>query len=216
MCRSRTRSGSPATSRWRCSAQQLGWQQIFDQAEQFGFGESFDIPMATEPSIYPRALDEPQTMLSAFGQYTVRASPLQMAMVSAAIANGGQVMYPNMVEQVISPDLRVVESFSPRVWGQAVSPQTAATLNQIMVSAVSNGSGTNAIIDGIDVAGKTGTAENGDDAFSLWFTGFAPANDPRVAVAVVVQDGGGVGQSGTGNEFAAPIARAVMEAVLFG
>ena len=81
---------------------------------------------------------------------------------------------------------------------------------------MSNGSGTNAIIDGIDVAGKTGTAENGDDAFSLWFTGFAPANDPRVAVAVVVQDGGGAGQSGTGNEFAAPIARAVMEAVLFG
>lgn len=196
--------------------QQLGWRAIFDQAEKFGFNDSFNIPIASEPSVYPRALDEPQTMLSAFGQYTVRASPLQMAMVSAAIANGGQVMVPNMVEQVTSPDLRVIESFSPQVWGQAVSPQTAATLNSIMVSAVSNGSGTNAIIDGVDVAGKTGTAENGDGPFSLWFTGFAPANDPRVAVAVVVQDGGGLGQSGTGNELAAPIAKAVMEAVLFG
>ncbi len=168
-------------------------------------------------SVYPRALDEPQTMLSAFGQYTVRASPLQMAMVSAAIANGGQVMIPNMVETVTSPDLRVVESFQPQVAGHRPSARRPrATLNQIMVSAVSNGSGTNAIIDGVDVAGKTGTAENGDGPFSLWFTGFAPANDPRVAVAVVVQDGGGLGQSGTGNELAAPIAKAVMEAVLFG
>jgi peptidoglycan glycosyltransferase len=197
--------------------QQLGWRAIFDQAEKFGFGTSFDIPMSTEASIYPRALDEPQTMLSAFGQSGVRASPLQMAMISAAIANGGQVMVPNMVESVTSPELRVLESFSPQVWGQAISPQTAATLTQIMVGAVSNGSGTNAIIDGIDVAGKTGTAENGDgEPFSLWFTGFAPANDPRVAVAVVVQNGGGLDQSGTGNELAAPIARAVMEAVLFG
>lgn len=195
---------------------QLGWRALFEQSERFGFGTSFDIPMATEPSVYPRALDEPQTMLSAFGQYTVRASPLQMAMVSAAIANGGQVMVPNLVEQVISPDLRVLESFSPQVWGQAVSPQTAATLSQIMVSAVANGSGGNAIIGGVDVAGKTGTAENGDGPFSLWFTGFAPADDPKVAVAVVVQDGGGFGQSSTGNQLAAPIARAVMEAVLFG
>jgi peptidoglycan glycosyltransferase len=197
--------------------QQVGWTKLFDQAEAFGFGESFEIPMPTEPSTFPRALDEPQTMLSAFGQGSVRASPLQMAMVSAAIANGGQVMVPNMVESVTSPDLRVLESFQPEVWGEAISPQTAATLTQIMVAAVSNGSGTNAIIDGVDVAGKTGTAENGDgEPFSLWFTGFAPADDPRVAVAVVVQDGGGLGQSGTGNELAAPIARAVMEAVLFG
>lgn len=197
--------------------QQLGWRNLFDQAEAFGFGESFEIPMSTEASTYPRALDEPQTMLSAFGQGSVRASPLQMAMVSAAIANGGQVMVPNMVESVTSPDLRVLESFEPEVWGNAISPQTAATLTQIMVAAVSNGSGTNAIIDGVDVAGKTGTAENGEgEPYSLWFTGFAPADDPRVAVAVVVQDGGGFGQSGTGNELAAPIARAVMEAVLFG
>jgi peptidoglycan glycosyltransferase len=84
----------------------------------------------------------------------------------------------------------------------------------MMINNVSNGAGSNARINGVDVAGKTGTAENGDAPYTLWFTGFAPANDPQVAVAVVVENGGGLGQSGFGNLIAAPIARTVMEAVL--
>jgi peptidoglycan glycosyltransferase len=88
-------------------------------------------------------------------------------------------------------------------------------MTQMMINNVSNGAGSNARIDGVDVAGKTGTAENGEgEPYSLWFTGFAPANDPQVAIAVVVQNGGGIGQDGTGNTLAAPIAKKVLEAVL--
>ncbi len=196
--------------------QQLGSQTIREQANKFGFNESVDTPLSSTPSIYPRALDEPQTMLSAFGQSSVRASPLQMAMVSAAIANGGTLMQPNLVESIVASDLRVLQQLEPTVFGQAMSQQTAATMTQMMVDAVSNGAGSNARIDGVDVAGKTGTAENGEgDPYTLWFTGFAPANDPEVVVAVVVENGGGLGQDGTGNTVAAPIAKRVLEAVLF-
>jgi peptidoglycan glycosyltransferase len=93
--------------------------------------------------------------------------------------------------------------------------QNADTIKQMMVDGVQEGVATNARIDGVEVGGKTGTAQNGDDEpYTLWFTGFAPANDPQFAVAVVVEDGGGRGQSGSGNSVAAPIARQVLEAVL--
>lgn len=195
---------------------ELGDRQIRDQANDFGFNESISVPLESTPSVYPRALDDPQTMLSAFGQSSVRASPLQMAMVSAAIANGGTLMRPNLVESIVASDLSVIESFEPTVYKQSISASTAAALTQMMVASVSNGAGSNARIDGVEVAGKTGTAENGEgEPYTLWFTGFAPANDPRVAVAVVIENGGGFGQSGSGNQVAAPIAKRVLEAVLF-
>ncbi len=194
---------------------QLGGNAIAAQAAKFGFEEQFRVPMLTEASHYPRGLDDPQLMLSAFGQSSVRVTPLQMAMVSAGVANGGIVMEPTLVESVTSPDLRVLDELTPTEFGRAMSEQNAITLAQLMVAGVNNGAASNASIDGVEVAGKTGTAENGDgEPYTLWFTGFAPANDPRVAVAVVIQNGGGIGQDGTGNGLAAPIARAVMEAVL--
>jgi len=194
----------------------LGTRAIADQATEFGFNESIAIPLESTPSVYPRGLDEPQTMLSAFGQSSVRASPLQMAMVTAAIANGGNLMKPNLIESVIAPDLSVIQSLQPELYKRPISQQTAATMTQLMVNAVSNGAGSNARIDGVDVAGKTGTAENGEgDPYTLWFTGFAPANDPQVVVAVVVENGGGLNQDGAGNTVAAPIAKKVLEAVLF-
>jgi len=196
--------------------QQLGARTIRDQANDFGFNEVIATPLKSTPSVYPRALDEPQTMLSSFGQSSVRASPLQMAMVSMAIANGGTIMQPNLVESVVSPDLTTIQSLSPTVFRQAISQQTAATMTQLMVSAVATGVASNARIDGVDVAGKTGTAQNGENQpYSLWFTGFAPANDPQVVVAVVVQNGGGLGQDGESNNIPAPIGRKVLEAVLF-
>lgn len=195
---------------------ELGDRQIRDQANDFGFNESISVPLESTPSVYPRALDDPQTMLSAFGQSSVRASPLQMAMVSAAIANGGTLMRPNLVESIVASDLSVLQSFEPSVYKQSISASTAAALTQMMVASVSSGAGSNARIDGVEVAGKTGTAENGEgEPYTLWFTGFAPANDPRVAVAVVIENGGGFGQSGSGNQVAAPIAKRVLEAVLF-
>jgi peptidoglycan glycosyltransferase len=193
----------------------LGERVIRETAEKFGFGQSVEVPMSSEPSVYPRAMDEPTLMLSSFGQASVRTSPLQMAMVSMGIANGGTVMNPTLIESIVAPDLTVLEQHEPSVFNQAISQESAATITEMMVQAVNNGSGRNARIDGVDVAGKTGTAENGEgEPYTLWFTGFAPANDPEVVVAVVVEDGGGLGQSGFGGTVAAPIAKQVLEAVL--
>ena len=193
----------------------LGATTIRDQANKFGFNESVSVPLESTKSVYPRALDRPQTMLSAFGQSSVRASPLQMAMVSMAIANSGTLMQPNLVESIMASDLTTIQSFETTLFGQALSPQTAAALTQMMVDGVNNGAASSARIDGVEVAGKTGTAQNGEgEPYTLWFTGFAPANDPEVVVAVVVQDGGGLGQSGTSSGISAPIGRQVLEAVL--
>jgi peptidoglycan glycosyltransferase len=189
----------------------LGDDAIRAQAEEFGFGTSFEIPMSTEPSVYPSTESEAETWLSGFGQASVRASPLQMAMVSAAIANGGRLMQPTLVESIVAPDLSVLQAFEAREYSTPLSPENASILTQMMVAGVSNGVANNARINGVEVAGKTGTAENGQgEPYTLWFTGFAPANDPRVAVAVVLEDR----RTGFGNLLAAPIARSVMEAVL--
>ncbi|WP_395639437.1 peptidoglycan D,D-transpeptidase FtsI family protein [Pseudolysinimonas sp.] len=188
----------------------LGDDAIREQAEEFGFGTSFDIPMPSEPSQYPRTQDEAETWLSGFGQANVRASPLQMAMVSAAIANGGSLMAPTLVESIVAPDLSVLESLRPEEFSRPLSPENAAIMTQMMVDGVANGVANNARISGVAVAGKTGTAENGDgEPYTVWFTGFAPADNPRVAIAVVLED-----SPCCGNSLAAPIAREVMEAVL--
>ncbi|RYZ27414.1 MAG: penicillin-binding protein 2, partial [Propionibacteriaceae bacterium] len=164
---------------------------------------------------YPEPDTTATLMLSSFGQASDRVTPLQMAMVSAGIANGGKVMQPSLVDSVETQDLKTVQSFTPKQYSDPISGSDAAALTEAMQSVVNAGTGTNAKIDGVDVAGKTGTAEGGPgDPYTLWFTGFAPAKDPEVAVAVVVGNGGGMGQSGVGNTVAAPIAKNVMEAVL--
>lgn len=194
---------------------QLGDKAIRDMAERYGFNVEQDIPMPVTPSRYPQSLDDAQTALSAFGQYEVRATPLQMAMVSATIANGGVEMQPTVVDQVLAPNLSPIQSFTPKSLGRVISAENAATLTRMMVNGVQDGAASNARIDGVDVAGKTGTAENGaDDPYTLWFTGFAPADDPRFAITVLVENGGGLGQTGYGNLLAAPIAQQVLEAVL--
>jgi len=196
-------------------AVQLGDDAIREEAVKYGFDQDFSIPLDVQPSVYPRGLDDPQTALSGFGQGDVRATPLQMAMVAAGLANKGVVMNPRMVDRVIAPDLSVEQSFDDSELGRSLDEGLAAQVTEMMVASVSDGAASNARIDGVAVAGKTGTAENGTNApYSLWFTGFAPADDPQVAVAVVVEDGGGQGQSGSGNDIAAPIAKKVMEAVL--
>lgn len=197
-------------------AVKVGSDAIREEAEKYGFNNTFSLPLASTPSGYPRTIqDDAQTALSGFGQGQVTATPLQMAMVSAGIANGGVVMNPRMVDEVIGPDLSVQEKFESSQFSRALAPDLDAQMVQMMLANVSSGIATNARIDGVDVAGKTGTSQNGDGKpYTLWFTGFAPAEDPQVAVAVVVENGGGKGQSGTGNSIAAPIAKKVMEAVL--
>ena len=197
--------------------QALGYDAVSAQAKAFGFGDgSLRIPMKVTPSVYPQTTDDAQQELSSFGQGNDRVTPLQMAMVSSAIANGGTLMTPTLIDSITARDLSVLRKLEPTVYGRPVSGDIAATMTGLMINNVANGAASNARISGVDVAGKTGTAQNGDGAqpYTLWFTGFAPANDPRVAVAVVVENGGGRGQSGVGNTVAAPIAKKVIEAVL--
>jgi penicillin-binding protein A len=195
--------------------QELGADTISEYAERFGFGDSVEVPMAATPSVYPQPESEAELMLSSFGQASVRVTPLQIAMLSAGVANGGDLMQPTLVERIIAPDLSDLQSFEPSVYSEPISAESAETVTRMMVDNVENGAASNARIDGVDVAGKTGTAENGEgEPYTLWFTGFAPANDPQVAVAVVVENGGGRGQDAFGNQIAAPIAKEVIEAVL--
>ncbi len=196
-------------------AVKLGDDALREQAEKFGFNQSFQTPLSSTASSYPTGLDDAQTALTGFGQGQLIATPLQMAMVSAGVANGGSVMNPTLVDEVVGPDLSVQHTTSPSEFGRAIDEDVATDMVEMMTADVSSGAASNARIDGVDVAGKTGTSENGgDNPYSLWFTGFAPSDDPQVAVAVVVEDGGGQGKSGSGNTIAAPIAKQVMEAVL--
>jgi peptidoglycan glycosyltransferase len=194
---------------------QLGSNAIKNQAQAYGFGHSFDIPMPVTASDYPGYTDPAEIAQSAFGQQSDKATALQMAMVSAAISTGGTVMEPNLVDSIKSSDLTTIEQFTPKVYGHATSPEVASTVAQMMVDGVNEGVASNARIDGVSVGGKTGTAQNGtNEPYTLWFTGFAPAKDPQYAVAVVVENGGGLGQSGSGPSVAAPVAKKVLEAVL--
>jgi peptidoglycan glycosyltransferase len=193
----------------------LGQDKIRQQAELFGFGKKVSVPISVTPSTYPSGMDDAQTALSSFGQFDDRVTPMQMAMVSAAIANGGKLMSPTLVNYVQSSTLSILSQTVPSQLATPVTPEVADGVKQMMIGAVSKGVSSNGQIKGVEVAGKTGTAQNGGNLpYTLWFTGFAPANNPKVAVAVVVEDGGGMGQSGFGNLLAAPVARKVMEAVL--
>ena len=199
----------------------LGADVVGEQAQRFGFGESITVPMTVAASHYPGE-DDPDwspanQAQSGIGQWNVRATPLQIAMISAAIANDGDLMAPYSVERVRDQELEVVEEASPERLSEAVSPETAQALTDMMIGVVEDGSGRAAQIPGVDVAGKTGTAQwaQGKDPHA-WFTGFAPAGEPKVAVAVIVEQGGSMGSEATGGQVAAPIAKAVIEAVLNG
>ena len=195
---------------------ELGGEKIRAQAAKFGFGDALQIPMRVSVSSVPADLNAPQAAQAAIGQYDVRTTPLQMAMVAAGIANQGRVMTPYLIDSVRSPNLDIIESTpDPVELSQATSEQTASTLTKMMVSVVDHGSGARAQIDGVEVAGKTGTAQHDPGKPPhAWFISFAPATDAKIAVAVVVEDGGVTGSEIGGGRVAAPIARQVMEAVL--
>lgn len=196
----------------------LGQDAVRRQAEAFGFGTTgLRVPQPVATSVFPDDLTKAQTAQSSIGQYDVRVTPLQMALVAAGLANGGVVMRPYLVQQLQAPDLSVLSTTTPEVLHRAVSLQVAQQLTAMMELVVTSGTGKNARIPGVRVAGKTGTAQHGTgEAPHAWFVGFAPANDPRVAVAVLVEDGGNLGSDATGGRLAAPIAKAVMQAVLGG
>ena len=200
----------------------LGDNALRDQAEKFGFGtrtfhELDDALTRQAVSQFPENPDAPQTALSAIGQFDVRATPLQMAMVGAGIANGGRVMKPYLVDEIKSPKLDVIGKADPEPMPDqpAMSSSNARDLTQMMVSVVERGTATTAQIPGVEVAGKTGTAQSAPDRPPYaWFVSFAPAQTPAVAVAVLVQDAGVARDQISGSGLAAPIAKAVMEAVI--
>jgi len=203
---------------------ELGPEALVEQARLYGFTAAsgddsvpFDIPWV--PGVFPDPETfegrDPAVALSAIGQQDVAANPLQMALVAAAIGNGGSLMRPRLVSEVRDPTGQVIQEFEPEEWSRPLSPSNAAALTQMMVSVVSSGTGTAAQISGVEVAGKTGTAQHGEgEPPHAWFTSFAPAQDPQVAVAVVVLNGGNLGSEATGGQVAAPIARQVLEAAL--
>jgi peptidoglycan glycosyltransferase len=189
----------------------LGWDSIERKAREFGWGESLSIPMTVTPSRLPDNPDEPQSAMSAIGQYDVRATPLQMAMVGAGIANDGVLMRPYLVAGSRDSELRVLEVAHPSVYSIPLTSAQASDLRDMMVGVVESGTGGLAQIAGVSVAGKTGTAEAGDDeAPHAWFLGFAPADAPVVVVLVLVENGGDLGDDATGGRVAAPVARDVL------
>ncbi len=195
---------------------QLGSDVLKTQAEKFGFEEKYldDLP-AQAVSNFPDNADPPQTALSAIGQFDVAATPLQMAMIAAGIANDGVVMKPYLVDEVRSPDLDVLSKAEPQELHQAISSDVANELTQMMVEVVATGTGTPAQIPGITVAGKTGTAQSDPSRPPYaWFVAFAPADNPQVAVAVFIEDVDVARSDIAGGTLAGPIADAVINAVL--
>ncbi|HEU4529249.1 MAG TPA: penicillin-binding transpeptidase domain-containing protein [Actinomycetota bacterium] len=203
---------------------ELGAEALAEQAWAFGFAPTgtagdvpFDVPFQEgvfpDPSYFQDR--RPAVALSAIGQDNVAANPLQMALVAGAIGNGGELMRPRLVTEVRAPDGQVVETFEPDIHSRPMTQVNASLLTAMMVEVVESGTGTAARIPGVSVAGKTGTAQHGEgEDPHAWFVSFAPAEDPEIAVAVIVLDGGSLGSEATGGALAAPIARAVMEAAL--
>lgn len=190
----------------------LGSGALRTQAEKFGFDQNFDTDVPLSASKFPAELNQPQTALSAIGQYDVAASPLQMAMVVAGIANNGTVMQPYLVSEVRGANLQVLSAHPPTKLSQAMSSANAAKLRQMMVSVVQNGTGTNAQISGVEVGGKTGTAQSDPTRKPYaWFVAYSA--DPKVAVAVFIEDADIDRNDIAGGRLAAPIAKRVIEAL---
>lgn len=197
---------------------QLGEEKLREQAEAFGFNQQyFDELGAQSVSNFPERANPPQTGQSAIGQFEVQATPLQMAMVAAGIANQGTVMRPYLVDQVQSPNFEVLRQTEPEELSEAVSASTADQLTDLMVYTVDEGTASPAAISGVSVAGKTGTAQSGNPDVPpyAWFVSFAPAQDPQVAVAVMIQKIDGVERGEiAGGQLGGPVAKAIMEAVI--
>ena len=190
----------------------LGEDRVREMAEAFGIDdERFDMPLRVAASTVGAIENDAQLGIASLGQQDVQITPMQGAMIAATVANDGTLMQPYLVDQVRAPDLTVVDQAEPEERAQPISAEIAGQLTEMMTSVVANGSGRRAQIDGIDVAGKTGTAQTGPESDdNAWFVGFAPADDPQIAVAVFIEAGG------TGGDQSAPVARQVMEAYLAG
>ncbi|MFF7248640.1 peptidoglycan D,D-transpeptidase FtsI family protein [Embleya sp. NPDC008237] len=206
--------------------QQLSQEKVKAQADAFGFNNfgkgtnqnPLDIPSRVAPSVFPAGLDQGQLMRSSIGQDSVASTPMQMAMVVAGIVNNGKVMKPYLVDELRAQNLSVLEKTQPQVANQAITPEVAQMLQDMMKGVVENGTGKSARIPGVTVGGKTGTAQRGvknSEPPYAWFVSYAKGADgKKVAVAVVVEDSDAERNEVSGSSLAAPIAKAMMEAVV--
>lgn len=188
---------------------QVGANDLGIMAESLGFNQELEFPWDVAESRFPaeELEDDPAALgQSGIGERDVRATPLQMAMVAAAVANQGRVMQPYLVDEVFDADGNTVEETEPTELEQAMDPAAAATLTELMERVVTEGTGTAATVPGVRVAGKTGTAQAGDGASYPWFIGFAPIDSPAIAVAVVFEPLPSSVESDTGGRVAAPVA----------
>ncbi|WP_181140418.1 penicillin-binding transpeptidase domain-containing protein [Streptomyces sp. Ru62] len=199
----------------------VGVRDMATTAQAFGFNDTgVRIPFAVAPSTFDTRVDRAQLALSSIGQYNTRATPLQMAMVAAAVADGGRLRPPYLVERTVRHGGETVSGSAARPARQVMRPSTAALMKELMAGVVEDGTGTNAAIPGALVGGKTGTAQHGIGNAGVpyaWFVSWAQAEDalePQVAVAVVVEDASADRGEISGGGDAAPIAREVMRAVL--
>jgi peptidoglycan glycosyltransferase len=195
--------------------EQVGGSALRAQANKFGMNDSnLTIPLPVVPSNYPPVSEADFTAYSAIGQYSDTVTPMQEAMFSAAIAHNGALMKPYLVQKITAPDLTPIFAATPNTFSNPVTPAVASQVKQMMISVVQSPAGTahaTAFLPNIEIAGKTGTAQNGVNNGSLddaVFTCFAPANNPQIAVGVVVKGGG------FGADAAAPIAVKIIEAYL--
>ncbi|MFE7777855.1 penicillin-binding transpeptidase domain-containing protein [Streptomyces sp. NPDC057445] len=201
----------------------VGLGRMLETAEEFGFNDAgLRIPAGVAASTFDRHMSADQLALSSIGQFDTAATPLQMAMVAAAVANGGELAYPYLVDRATTRGGDTVRAALPRSYRRPMNPVTAQLLQGMMIEAVEKGGGRRAAIRGVRVGGKTGTAQHGVDNSAMpyaWFISWAQKRDairPSVAVAVVVEDAEANRNEISGGGDAAPIARAVMVAALRG
>ncbi|MFV0136722.1 peptidoglycan D,D-transpeptidase FtsI family protein [Streptomyces sp. HMX87] len=198
----------------------LGQDELRETAERFGFNdESQDVPVRAYTSVYPQDMNRPETALTGIGQFDVTATPLQMAMVSAAIANGGKLVSPHMVSQITDSGGDVLRDYGDADTKKVVSSSTAEQLRSAMQTVVEEGTGSNARMPGATVGGKTGTAQHGENNSKTpyaWFTSYAKSDSTgeEVAVAVMVEQSDAARSEVSGNGLAAPVAKAMMKAAL--
>lgn len=198
------------------ASEKLTTQQLTDVTKRFGFGHEQEIPLTVIPSVFPSDADSAQLAMSSIGQYTVQATPMQMAQVAQTIANGGQMMSPYLIKQIVDADNQTIRKTKATEAGRPISADTASKVTAMMQAVVSQpyGSGTPMALPNVSVAAKTGTAETGDgDRANAWAIGFAPADNPQIAFAVIVE-GDETNPTPHGGDVAGPVAKAVLEAGL--
>jgi peptidoglycan glycosyltransferase len=199
---------------------QIGQSKLRTQAEQFGIGETdLAIPMPVAASSIGQIPDAAALYQSGIGQRDVRLTPLQNAEIAATIANGGVRMTPYLVKSIQAPDLSTLDTTGPDRAGRAIPTGVAQTITQLMIGSENRTQGGGKIA-GVTIASKTGTAEHGNNPKQTpphaWYVAFAPAENPLVAVAVLVENGGDRALEATGGSVAAPVGRAVIAAALGG